>query len=130
MKLSDYKQDYYTFSKELSKLVRILAFAGIGIIWIFKFEKNGVPQIPKTLFKPLLFLIITILFDFFHYFSATIIWGIFHRRQEMKMTDTDTDPELEANPLFNWPVLFFFYLKQLLLIVAYCFLFVYIYSKW
>lgn len=130
MKLSDYRQTYYDFSGTLSSLVRTLAIAGIGIIWIFKFEQNGVPQIPKELFRPLLFLTLTIIFDFFQYLSSTMVWGIYQYREEKKLADINEDPELKASVWCNTPSLLFFIIKQVSLIAAYSLLFIYIRSKW
>ena len=39
MKFEEYKKDSYEFSKSTSDLVRQFAFAGIAIIWIFKYQK-------------------------------------------------------------------------------------------
>ena len=41
MKVKDIIDKYYTYTTKLSDISRHLAFAGIGIVWIFNTSKNG-----------------------------------------------------------------------------------------
>jgi hypothetical protein len=117
MKLEEYKKDSYEFTKSASDLVRQFAFAGIGIIWIFKYEKPIDHLIPVELFKPLLFLIITLALDLLQYLLPSIIWTIFYKYHEKK--GRNNDYELKANKWYSRPGWLFYYGKIITLSVAY-----------
>ena len=117
MKLEEYKKDSYEFSKTTSDLVRQFAFAGIAIIWIFKFEKPQDHLIPFELFKPLLFLILTLSFDLLQNLIPSIIWTIFYKYHESK--GKQGDHELKANKWLSRPGWLFYYGKIIFLFIAY-----------
>ncbi len=117
MKLEEYKKDSYEFSKLASDLVRQFAFAGIAIIWIFKYEKPIEHLIPVELFKPLLFLIITLALDLLQYLIPSIIWTIFYKYHENK--GRKSDYELKANKLLSIPGWVFYFGKIIILSLAY-----------
>ncbi|MFW5431165.1 MAG: hypothetical protein ACKE5Q_00095 [Methylophilaceae bacterium] len=122
MKLSEYKSAYYESSSSASSVSRQLALAGIAFVWIFK--TNGVNGyvLPNALVWPSICLIVSLGADLLHYVSGSIIWGKFHRHHELKRLSITEDPDLEAPSYFNWPAIFFFYLKMLAVLVAYGFL--------
>ena len=126
-KLSHFREkEYYYFSGKVSELCRSLAFAGIAVIWIFKADKTGM-TIDEKLLLPLIFFVATLAFDLFHYLWGTLIWGFFVRKEEKKLKDVATeDPDLEAPAWFNWPTNIFFYLKAILVIIGYVFLFIHL----
>lgn len=73
MNLSGYKETYYYFSGMASTVARQSAFAGIALIWIFKTEKGSVISLPESLFTPVLFLVLCLVFDLLQYIVAAAI---------------------------------------------------------
>ena len=134
-----------------SEIVRQLALAGIAVIWIFKTVQS---QIPPELVLPLALIAVTLVLNFFQYFLAAIIWGLFSRHQE-KVADKDAIStrkhvhrrlhintrglqvpkseavafEFQAPRELNWPGIACFYFKAASLITAYGFIFKYLYPK-
>lgn len=128
MKLSEYKKDSYEFSKSTSDLVRQFAFAGIAIIWIFKFEKPDTHLIPNELFLPLLYLVITLTCDFLQYLLPTLILTIFFRYHENKNAG-NTDVDIKASGWLSFPGWLFFIAKIVALSIAYSYIVGYLISK-
>ena len=120
MKLKDARDNYYFYSGKTSDLVRQLGLAGIAVIWIFKYEVQGVPKIPEALSLPLLLIVLGLAFDLLQYAVATSIWGIFQRHKEVRGIAEDAD--LIAPKEFNWPGIVFFVLKFVSIIAAYGYL--------
>ena len=128
MKLEEYKKDSYEFSKLTSDLVRQFAFAGIAIIWIFKFDKIEQHLIPPALIKPLLFFVATLAFDLFQYLVPTIIWTIFFRYYEKK-NKGKTEVDIKASGWLSSPGWFCFILKIITLAIGYIYIVSFIISK-
>ena len=112
MKLKDAREFYYFYSGKTSDLVRQLGLAGIAVIWIFKYDVQGIPKIPQALSIPLILIIIGLALDLLQYTIATFIWGIFQRHKEVSGVDENVD--FLAPKQFNWPAIFFFVLKETL----------------
>ncbi|MBK9479124.1 MAG: hypothetical protein IPN99_09865, partial [Bacteroidetes bacterium] len=110
MKLEEYKNDSYEFSKQTSVLVRQFAFAGIAIIWIFKYDKPTEHLIPIELFKPLLYFVSTLVFDLLQYLIPTIIFTIFFRYHE-KENKGKTGIDIKASGWLSAPGWVCFVLK-------------------
>ena len=51
-KLEQYKDEYQFFTGKTSDIIRGLAFAGIAVIWIFKYTDSGQIKIPDLLITP------------------------------------------------------------------------------
>jgi len=117
MKLEGYKQDSKDYSQTASELVRQFAFAGIAIIWLFKFDKPEPHLIPKELIFPLLCFIITLACDLLQNLIPSIIWSLFYRYHEKKKTDPSLD--IKANVGLTYPGWIFYFAKIIVLIVAY-----------
>jgi len=128
MKLEEYKKDSYEFSKATSDLVRQFAFAGIAIIWIFKLDKPEKHLIPQELFRPLLFLVVTLAFDLLQYLFPTIIWSIFFRYHEKK-NNGHVEKDVKASTWLSFPGWACFIIKILTLVIAYVFIIKYLISK-
>jgi len=117
MKLSEYKQDFYSFTGKLSDINRQIAFAGIAIIWIFKRTDGTEPIICSELVFPAILLALALAADILQYIYQSIAWAIFHRQNEKRKTEDD--PEVSASPIMNYPSWLLFGLKVLLVIIAY-----------
>jgi hypothetical protein len=120
MKLKDAREFYYFYSGKTSDLVRQLGFAGIAIIWIFKYDVQGTPQIPQALLPPLILIVLGLALDFLQYAVATSIWGVFQRNKEVSGTAEDVD--FLAPKQLNWPTITFFVLKVTSIMAAYVYL--------
>ena len=128
MKLEQYKKDAYEFQGLASNLVRQLAFAGIGLIWIFKIDKPKDHLLPNECYWPLLLFVVTLAFDFFQYFIPSIIWMKFFRNHEKK-NHGKVDFEIKAKEIYSFPGYFFYYGKIFFLIIGYIFIVKYITCK-
>lgn len=125
--LKDYRNDYYVLSARASENARQFAFAGIALIWILKVGSGGVESVPQALYFPALLFALTLAFDFFHYVSATAIWGVYTRRQEKAGRSEITDFKTPRS--LNWPALAFFVAKQITLGLGYISLGLYLCHK-
>ncbi|MDP8217159.1 MAG: hypothetical protein P9M03_00325 [Candidatus Theseobacter exili] len=130
MKLSNYRETYYILSGKASDVARQLAFAGIALVWIFKQEARGIPEIPTNLILPSALLASALAFDLLQYIWASAIWGGFQKYHEKKRGEEEKDPDLIAPNWFNWPTLTFFWFKLVFVITAYFLIIKYILSCW
>lgn len=69
--LSDWKKEYEDDTSTLSLLMRNLAFAGIGLIWIFKNTDSSSKLLPEALNCPILLIASALFIDLLQY-----IWRI------------------------------------------------------
>ena len=125
MKLSIYRNDYYTHTGNASSLAKQAAFAGIALIWVFNNKIETNITLPVELLWPALFLIIGLGLDLLQYIIASAIWGIFHRVKE-KQLGAIPDPDVLAPPFLNWPALFLFWGKLLAISAGYVSLLLYV----
>ncbi len=126
MKLSGFREVVDYFSSKASDINRQLTFAGIAIIWIFKKETGQIIDLPNFLYRPLIFFVLALIFDLFQYIIGFIIWKVFHRSQEKKGRKDDDD--VLANPIYSYPIDFFFLLKIIATAIAYGFLLVFLFT--
>jgi len=124
MTLSDYLASYYELSGKASDVARQLAFAGIAVIWVFHEGRGSAVAVPATLIVPAALFIGGLACDLLQYASGTLIWGAFHRIQEQRLGAGSKKP-LTAPAYFNWPGLFFFWSKLVLVLLAYALLLAY-----
>lgn len=110
-------------TKQASDSARQLAFAGIGVVWIFAQGKNGSPGVPPEFQGVLALLCLALLFDLAHYTVAGLLWGIVNRQVEKrKRTEKVRNPEVLAPSPINYPGLFFYYGKVSLVMVSFVWL--------
>lgn len=127
MKLSEIREAYEELSGLLSKFNRQLAFAGIGIVWLFRTTTENGTTIDPAMLTPVLCFVISFAFDILQYFWQSYIWYIFYWYKRME----DTGEEDEANEP-EWPNMVawvIFTIKVCALIAAYIDLGVYLYCK-
>ena len=122
MKLEEIREAYYFRSGKASDICRQLGFAGIALIWVFKEDANEV--LDTGLVWPGLLIVISLSFDFLHYYVGAMIWGSFHRSHEVDGKTEGDDISVPASINYFNNLMWFF--KCLLMMVAYCFLFIYI----
>lgn len=126
-KLSDYKEDYYLFTGKLSDINRQIAFAGLAIIWIFKKGENSDIQLDIELVKPAIFIVCALAFDIFQYIYQSIIWSLFYTYYNRKHKSEEY--KIESPEYLNYPSWFFFFLKVILVLIAYWKIFEYLLTK-
>src|SRR5437016_3285049 len=74
-----YKDRDY-FSGKISDISRQLAFAGIGIIWVFKIGTESQQTVPRNLVPAGFLLVLGLTFDFLHYLAGTALWHVYTKR--------------------------------------------------
>lgn len=124
MKLSEYKEDYYTFTGKLSDINRQIAFAGIAIIWIFKKTTNIEMLIDPQLVLPAVLIVAALAVDMLQYIYQSVTWAIFYTyyKRKGKLEDEVINSPESLNYV-SWGL---FILKVLLVIIAYCIIFKYL----
>ncbi|MHC4144256.1 MAG: hypothetical protein ACYSUD_05695 [Planctomycetota bacterium] len=130
MKLSKYKEDFYTFSGKASDNARTAAFAGIALIWVFKIDARPVPKLPNELLVPTGLFALGLALDLLHYITAAVIWGLFHRHHEKKLANPTDDPELSHSPWLARSLYMLFSLKLISVMAGYGFVGKYIIGVW
>jgi|SRR6185436_1325159 len=126
MRLEEYRKESQEYSKTTSDLIRNFAFAGIAIIWIFKSSDDKLPLIPNELFKPLLFLVITLVFDLLQNFIPSVIWSIFYMYKE---NNTNPEENTKANRWLTAPGWLLYFCKILSIGFAYYLIIIFLYYK-
>jgi hypothetical protein len=126
MKLSEIREAYEELSGSASKLSRQLAFAGIGMIWIFRVSTGEQTTIPTALLWPAILLISSLGIDIIQYLLQSLTWYIYYHYKKSKGIKEDISvDEPEFLNYFPW-ILFF--AKISVMSMAYIMLFSYLYS--
>ena len=86
--LKNLLDDFYETTSKISELIRNFAFAGIGIIWIFKNSDLSQSLLPQDLKFPLLSFIMFFLHDIAQYFWRGISFYMIYKRKE-KLYDSN-----------------------------------------
>ncbi|WP_346239621.1 hypothetical protein ABDK00_018160 [Niabella insulamsoli] len=131
--LKDWLEDFHDDTGKISDLVRNLALAAIGIIWIFKNTDLTHNIIPKELVLPLKFVVIGLLLDLFQYvwraINIYIIYSIKAKRfDEGKLTDAEIADVKVPNyiPFLTW---LFFIAKIIFVAIAYYNIYLFLMTK-
>ena len=104
-----------------------LSLAGIAVIWIFKVEPGRTPIIPVELFLPGILIISGLVLDLAQYVIGALFWGFYARLMEKK--GKRDDDQFDAPRWINWPALVCFWMKIISMIVAYVFLFRFLWNQ-
>ena len=124
MKLRDALQNYYDYSGKASDIIRQLGLGAIAIVWVFRTGNSESLAIPAQLFLPLKLVVLGLAFDLLQYAIGAFVWSLFHRRQEN--SGIGEEQAFDAPREINWPAVFFFYSKVVLILAAYWFIFRYL----
>ena len=120
MILQRYREDFYTYSGKASDVSRQLAFAAIAIIWLFKKDTASQLTIPQELILPGIFIVSALAVDLLHYCLGALTWYLFYRSKEReKVSET---AEIQHSEWLERPISFLFWIKIILVIVAYWFI--------
>lgn len=118
MKLSEYREAFYTFSGKASDLNRQLAFAGIALIWLFKRDVGVQLTIPNDLLWPTVLIVVSLALDMLHYSVASFIWHLFYRSKE-KAGVRESTALKRHHPMLEWPTYIIFWAKIASVLFAY-----------
>jgi hypothetical protein len=131
--LKDWLEDFHNDTGKISDLVRNLALAGIGIIWIFKNTDLTHNIIPKELVIPLKYVVIGLLLDLSQYIwravNVYIVYQIKANKYDKgKLTDADIADVKIPNyiPFFTWLL---FISKIIFVAIAYYNIYQYLLTK-
>lgn len=130
MRLSQYKDDFYTYSGKLSSAVRNASLAGLGVVWIFRIGDGHEAVLPDELLLPITAFAGALAAEFLQYLAGTIIWFIFHRYHERKINSAEDDPNLSHAPILTLPIWTFFVVKVVSVLIGYASLGAYLYAAW
>lgn len=128
MKLSEIRKDYEDLSGSLSKYNRQLAFAGIGIIWLFRTtETNGSTSIDPEMLTPIFCLVISFAFDLLQYLWQSLWWYLYYLyKREQGSNEDEEMNEPEWPNMIAWGM---FSIKVCALMAAYIHLGLYLYPR-
>lgn len=107
-------ENYYYFSGKASDVVRQLGLAAVALVWLFKIDIEGMPQLPALLLTAAVWAASSLALDLLQYLYGAAAWGIFHRIQERKGVTNFRAPQY-----INWFTLFFFWSKAICMIMSY-----------
>ncbi|MDO1500913.1 hypothetical protein Q2T40_12300 [Winogradskyella maritima] len=126
-KLSEFKEDYYFFTGKLSDINRQIAFAGIALIWVFKKGTNTEFQIDNALILPAILIVSALAFDMFQYIYQSVVWSIFYTRKNRR--HKSEEKKIKSPEYLNYPSWVFFFIKVILVLIAYWKIFDYLLGK-
>ena len=118
MKQSEIREAYEELSGSLSKYNRQLAFAGIGIVWLFRITDKRNVSIEPEMLVPIMCFVISFAFDLLQYLWQSLAWYVFYwyNRQYKGLKETDEANEPEWPNVIAWAM---FVIKVIALMVAY-----------
>jgi len=131
IKLEEIKKTFDNASNTLSAVNRQIAFAGVGVVWIFVKIIDGKLHIDNILLYAMMFFVGALLFDIVQYAYKTIFFECFRRYHEKKIDKNGYNKNILEEPVllnncWNIPTWVFFTLKILFVIIGYCNLLIFI----
>lgn len=123
--LQEWLDEFYEDSGKLSDIVRNLAFAGIGLIWIFRNPDPINVILPRELILPINLIVLGLIFDLIQYIWRSVtIYFLYRKNEEDKKFNNITMP--------NWlrdTTWIFFVAKIILIAAAYLFIYKYLMGR-
>lgn len=127
MTLKEIREDYVRYSTNVSELSRNLAYAGIGVVWIFKQSSTGdesistfMSSIPSELKWPLIFFIAVLILDLFQYVIQTAIWYPYYaKHKELHKNEKEEDVNLQEPEMYSVIPWCFWLFKLIMVVIAY-----------
>jgi hypothetical protein len=126
------KKAFNDASTKASDNIRTLSLAGIATIWVFKQEKkvdqSTVYEIDNLLAIAAAFIVLTLSRDLLQYLYKTIAWHLCKLKVYKLSTQPEDNTTIEVWDSINLPVSIIFYAKCFVLVCAYTFILLYIWS--
>lgn len=128
MKLSDIRNDYFTYSTRVSEIIRKLNFAGLALLWILSHEETESFFSNKENFIPLRLLVFSMVTDVLQYLIQSIIWYAYymHKRKELLKNNIEDveNVTINENEAYNIIIIpwCFWGLKILFTLLAFIFM--------
>lgn len=103
--LKEIRKAYEELSGKASEICRQLGYAGIGIIWIFNTNKDGI-AIPEQFYLPLILICLSLTLDLAGYVINTVIWyTVYLFNHKKNVSDDDRDiKDSEWINMFTWMI--------------------------
>ena len=117
MKIADCQKTYRELTGQSSDIARKLNFSGIALIWVFRSSGDGLPALPRALFLPAFFIVLSLGLDLLQYALGALFWGAFARVQELR--GVEREAEFKAPSFLNWCAVGAFWSKLISIAVAY-----------
>jgi hypothetical protein len=131
--LKEWLEEFYEDTSTISTLIRNIAFAGIGVIWIFKNTDPKATLLPKELIPPLFFLILGLISDIAQYLWRAINIYIFYKIKDVgyvsgRLKEKDISDVTMPNYILagTWT---FFFVKIGMICIAYYKIFFFLTEK-
>ncbi len=131
--LLDWLDEFYEDTGTLSRIIRNLAFAGIGLIWIFKNSDLTHDLLPKQLIVPLKYIVLSLIADVCQYlWRATTIYIVYKikdiKHSKKKLTDAEISDVTMPNYV-AWGTWVLFVVKIICAGIAYFYIYQFIVSR-
>jgi hypothetical protein len=117
VKLSECRDAYRDLSARASDISRTLALAAVALVWLFKSDGPMGPAIPSLLFWPISLIVSALSADLLQYMWGALAFGVLGRAKERH--GVGRDQEFVAPRWINWPATLLFWVKLVLVVVAY-----------
>lgn len=127
-KLEYYENTYYEFTGKLSTINRQAAFAGIGIIWLFKIQDGTSISIDPELITPAFYLFIGLALDMLQYIYQAAAWSIFYIFHN-NIKEAGPDEEINNGAFINTLAWIIYVPKVLAVSIAYISIGCFLYDK-
>lgn len=132
IKVGDIRDAFFKASGTLSNINRQIAFAGIGIVWIFVEVKTNI-IIDKFLAKAIVGFIVSFILDISQYAYKSILFQIFLRYYEITAKKKDQKNILEKTVEYhngwNVPTWIFFAFKVIATIIGYKYILLFLINR-
>lgn len=114
-------ENYYYFTGKASDVIRQLGLAAVALVWLFKVDVAGRPQLPEILLVAAQWAVVSLALDLLQYLYGAAAWGIFHGIKERSGVS-----EFQAPRPINWLTIAFFWGKAISMVVSYVYILRYI----
>ena len=126
--------EYAKASAQASQVARQLAFAGVGIVWLFSGATGTASELkfPRLLLWAGMCFVISLGFDLFHAVYRVASFGIYHRmREDAEPSEEDEEPseELDLPAAMHWPSIGAMVMKLVAVSAGYLFLCIYLIQR-
>lgn len=121
--LLDWLGEFYDDTGKLSGIIRNLAFAGIGLIWIFRNPDLTESILPQNLLLPLLFIVLCLISDVLQYLWRSIsIYTVYKCKEVKYLKEKLKEKEISNITIPNFISVItwiFFWMKIIFIATAY-----------